>query len=164
MKVELTYDIAAFENFYGTRDSIGLCLRYSIDKFMNLRPFYYPRVVQNFYQSMTTLGVQNPITLQFTLDGKVGHIDARLIAATLGIPHFPPLGAGFKQWKPMSANEMVTSLSRGHRTKKYLPRSDLSPVLWFIDHVLRANIYPCQHKAERRDAFLEALFQIAEGY
>ena len=64
----------------------------------------------------------------------------------------------------MSANEMVAILSKGTRTRKYLPRSDLSPALWFIDHVLRANLYPCQHKAERRDAFLEALFQIAEGF
>ena len=33
-----------------------------------------------------------------------------------------------------------------------------------IDVLLRANIFPLQHKVQRRVAILEALFRISEGY
>lgn len=45
-----------------------------------------------------------------------------------------------------------------------MPRSELPNNLWFVDHVVRANLYPCQHRIERRDSFLEAMFKMAEGY
>ena len=33
-----------------------------------------------------------------------------------------------------------------------------------IDVVLRANLFPLQHRVQRRGAILEALFRISEGY
>ena len=33
-----------------------------------------------------------------------------------------------------------------------------------VDVVLRANLFPLQHKVQRRGAILEALFRISEGY
>ncbi|RVW67235.1 hypothetical protein CK203_063315 [Vitis vinifera] len=33
-----------------------------------------------------------------------------------------------------------------------------------VDVVLRANLFPLQHRVQRRGAILEALFRISEGY
>ena len=33
-----------------------------------------------------------------------------------------------------------------------------------VDVVLRTNLFPLQHKVQRRGALLEALFRISEGY
>ncbi|RVW29294.1 hypothetical protein CK203_103577 [Vitis vinifera] len=53
------------------------------------RQFYYPRVVLDFYQSMTTRGVRNPTLIYFTIDGRQGIIGARHIAEALRIPYEP---------------------------------------------------------------------------
>ncbi|RVW87091.1 hypothetical protein CK203_048333 [Vitis vinifera] len=53
------------------------------------RQFYYPRVVLDFYQSMTTRGLRNATLIQFTIDGRQGAIGARHIAEALRIPYEP---------------------------------------------------------------------------
>ncbi|RVW22907.1 hypothetical protein CK203_038032 [Vitis vinifera] len=59
---------------------------------------------------------------------------------------------------------MVHILSRGTSTHPYLLRKDPPPSLFFIDALLRHNIYPLQHMVQRRGALLEALFWISEGF
>ncbi|RVW80056.1 hypothetical protein CK203_055794 [Vitis vinifera] len=39
-----------------------------------------------------------------------------------------------------------------------------SPSMFFIDALLRHNIFPLQHWVQRRGVLLEALFRISEGY
>ena len=51
------------------------------------RQFYYPRVVLDFYQSMTTRAIRNPTLIYFTIDGRQGIIGARHIAEALHIPY-----------------------------------------------------------------------------
>ena len=113
---------------------------------------------------MTTNGVTNLLTIEFNIDGRPGFIDARFIASCLDIPLLPPLGAGFRTWEPFTQSAMVSRLSNGSRTTTFIPRHELPSALWFVDHVLRANLYPCQHRVHRRDEFLEALFHMSEGY
>ncbi|RVW60834.1 hypothetical protein CK203_033532 [Vitis vinifera] len=60
-----------------------------MESFLTPRQFYYPRVVIDFYQSMTTRGLRNPTLIQFTIDGRQGAIGARHIAETLRIPYEP---------------------------------------------------------------------------
>ncbi|RVW33142.1 hypothetical protein CK203_094853 [Vitis vinifera] len=43
-------------------------------------------------------------------------------------------------------------------------RKELPPGMLLIDVVLRANLFPLQHRVQRRGAILEALFRILEGY
>ncbi|RVW72544.1 hypothetical protein CK203_061236 [Vitis vinifera] len=60
-----------------------------MESFLTPRQFYYPRVVIDFYQSMTTRGLRNPTLIQFTIDGRQGAIGARHIAEALHIPYEP---------------------------------------------------------------------------
>ncbi|RVW58452.1 Retrovirus-related Pol polyprotein from transposon 17.6 [Vitis vinifera] len=69
-------------------ESYRLLQRYHIEPFMTPRSFYYPRVVLDFYQTMTTRGVQDPIAIHFFIDGQHGILEARDIAAVM---HFPPI-------------------------------------------------------------------------
>ncbi|KAL6312033.1 hypothetical protein AAG906_027229 [Vitis piasezkii] len=55
-------------------------------------------------------------------------------------------------------------LSRGASTRQYLLRNELLPSMFFIDALLRHNIYPLQHLVQRRGVLLEALFRISEGF
>ncbi|RVW58777.1 hypothetical protein CK203_108953 [Vitis vinifera] len=43
-------------------------------------------------------------------------------------------------------------------------RKELLPRMLLVDVVLRANLFPLQHRVQRRGAILEALFRISEGY
>ena len=53
---------------------------------MTPREFFYPRVVMDFYQSMTTQGTQSPTTIRFSIDGCQGILEARHIVEALHIP------------------------------------------------------------------------------
>nr|CAN61849.1 hypothetical protein VITISV_016507 [Vitis vinifera] len=128
------------------------------------RQFYYPRVVLDFYQSMTTRGVRNPTLIYFTMDGRQGIIGARHIAEALRIPYEPVTQADFREWSSFSQRDMVRILSRGTSTASVLTRRELPSGMLLIDVLLRANIFPLQHKVQRRGAILEALFRISKGY
>ncbi|RVW98795.1 hypothetical protein CK203_024039 [Vitis vinifera] len=78
------------------RDSFRLLQRYHMESFLTPRQFYYPRVVIDFYQSMTTRGLRNPTLIQFTIDGRQGAIGARHIAEALHIPYEPVFQADFR--------------------------------------------------------------------
>ena len=51
---ESYYDVPALTTDPGFRDSMRLIEHYSLLPFMTLRQFYYPRVVLQFYHSMTS--------------------------------------------------------------------------------------------------------------
>ena len=51
------------------RDSMQLIQQYSLLPFMTPRQFYYPRVVLQFYHTMTSWGVPSPLELRFSIDG-----------------------------------------------------------------------------------------------
>ncbi|RVW83880.1 hypothetical protein CK203_042120 [Vitis vinifera] len=55
-------------------------------------------------------------------------------------------------------------LVQGTSTASVLTRRELPSGMLLIDVLLRANIFPLQHKVQRRGAILEALFRISEGY
>ena len=59
---------------------------------------------------------------------------------------------------------MVHIWSRGTSTASVLTRRELPSGMLFIDVLLRANIFPLQHKVQRRGAIVEALFRISKGY
>ena len=77
---ETHFDIEALRQQPELRDSFRLLQRYHMEHLLTPRQFYYPRVVLDFYQSMTTRGLRNPILIQFTIDGRQGAIGARHIA------------------------------------------------------------------------------------
>ncbi|RVX03117.1 hypothetical protein CK203_016647 [Vitis vinifera] len=113
---------------------------------------------------MTTRGVQNPTLIYFTINGRQGIIGARHIAEALHIPYEPVSQADFREWSPFSPRDMVHILSRGTFTASVLTMRELPSGMLLIDVLLCANIFPLQHKVQRRGAILEALFRISEGY
>ncbi|KAL6310813.1 hypothetical protein AAG906_017515 [Vitis piasezkii] len=86
---------------------------------------------------------------------------ARHIAEALHIPYEPVSQADFREWSPFSPRDMVHILSRGTSTASVLTRRELPSGMLLIDVLLRANIFPLQHKVQRRGAILEALFRIS---
>ena len=67
------------------RDSIRLIEHYSLLPFMTPRQFYYPRVVMQFYHSMTSRGVASPLELRFIIDDRPGVLRAADISEALGL-------------------------------------------------------------------------------
>ena len=65
--MESYYDIPALTADQRFRDSMRLIQRYSLLPFMTSRQFFYPRVVLEFYHTMTSRGVPSPLEIQFSI-------------------------------------------------------------------------------------------------
>ena len=86
---ELYYDVPALTADPRFRDSMRLISDYSLLLFMTPRQYYYPRVVLQFYHSMTSQGASGSLELQFSIDDHPGVLRATDISAALGL-HIPP--------------------------------------------------------------------------
>ena len=159
---ESYYDIPALATDPRFRDSMRLVQRYSLLSFMTPRQFFYPRVVLEFYHTMTSRGVSGQMQLRFSIDGRPGVLRAVDITAVL--PLVLENSTDYLQWPQPSPREMVRSLSRDTTTGSILFCRQLSPQMLLMDHVLRSNLFPLQHYLQRRGAILEALYRISEGY
>ena len=94
------------------RDSMWLIEHYSLLPFMTPRQYYYPRVVLQFYHSMTSRGAAGPLELQFFIDDRPGVLRAADISAALGL-HIPPANSeGYRAWAHPPQREMVRILVR----------------------------------------------------
>ena len=72
MHVEIYYDLPAFAEDLELRGSMRLVQRYSLEPFMTPRRFYYPRVVIEFYHTMTSKLEPNQTSIHFSIDGRPG--------------------------------------------------------------------------------------------
>ena len=82
---ESYYDVPALMADPRFRDSMRLIEHYSLLPFMRSRQYYYPRVVLQFYHSMTSRGAPSPLELRFTIDDRSGVLRAADISAALGL-------------------------------------------------------------------------------
>ena len=92
------YDVPALTTDPRFRDSMRLIMQYSLLPFMTPRQFYYPRVVLQFYHSMTSRGVPSPLELRFTIDGRQGVLRVADISAALGLPAELANSGGYQDW------------------------------------------------------------------
>ena len=83
---ESFYDVPALTADPRFRDSMRLITHYSLLSFMTPRQFYYPRVVLQFYHSMTSRGAPSPLELRFSIDDRPGVLRVADISAALGLP------------------------------------------------------------------------------
>ncbi|RVW36266.1 hypothetical protein CK203_103022 [Vitis vinifera] len=88
----------------------------------------------------------------------------RAHSRALHIPYEPARPKDYRVWTNPSPSDIVRILSRGASTGQYLQRKELPPSMFFIDALLRHNIFPLQHWVQRRGALLEALYRISEGF
>ena len=106
------YDIPVLTADQRFRDSMRLIRQYSLLPFMTPRQFFYPRVVLEFYHTMTSRGVPSPLELRFSIDGRPGVLRAADITAALGQPVALANSAGYREWPQPSHREMVCCLAR----------------------------------------------------
>ena len=158
------YDVPALTTDPRFKDSMRLITQYSLLPFMTPRQFYYPRVVLQFYHSMTSRGVPSPLELRFSIDGRQGVLRAADYSATLGLPAELANSGGYRDWPQPSQREMVRCLARDTTAGPVLFRRQLPPQMLLVDHLLRTSLFPLQHYVQRRGAILEALYRISEGF
>ena len=95
---ESYYDVPALAADPRFKDLMRLIEHYSLLPFMTPRQYYYPRVVFQFYHSMTSRGASGPLELQFTIDDRPGVLRATDISAVLGL-HIPLANSeGYRAW------------------------------------------------------------------
>ena len=161
---ESYYDVPAFTTDPRFRDSMRLIETYSLLPFITPRQYYYPRVVLQFYHSMTSRGAAGPLELQFSIDDRPGVLRAADILAALGL-HIPPTNSeGYRAWAHPPQREMVRILARDTTTGPVLFGRQLQPQMLLVDHLFKTSLFPLQHYVQRRGAILEALYRISEGY
>ena len=146
------------------RDSMRLITHYSLLPFMTLWQFYYPRVVLQFYHSMTSRGAPSPLELRFSIDDRPGVLRAADISAALGLPAEQANSGGYRDWPQPTQREMVRILARDTTAGPVLFRRHLPPQMLLIDHLLRTSLFLLQHYVQRRGAILEDLYRISEGF
>ena len=161
---EVYYDLPAFSADPWLQDSMLLVQRYHLEPFMVPRQFFYPRVVTEFYHTMTSRREANPTALHFSIDGRPGILLTSDITAALHLPVVLANAAGYRQWPHLSTREMVRLLSMDAPGGSILFRRHLPQHMLLINHILRSNMFPLQHIIQRRGAILEVLYRISEGY
>ena len=161
---EVYYDLSTFSVDPGLRDSMLLMQQYYLEPFMVPSQFYYPRVVIEFYHTMTSRHEANPTALHFSIDGRPRILQASDITATLHLPMVLTNATGYRQWLHSSTREMVLLLSMDTTGGSILFRWHLPQRILLIDHILRSNMFPLQHIVQRRGAILKVLYRISEGY
>ena len=93
---ESYYDVPTLMADHRFRDSMRLIEHYSLLPFMTPRLFYYPRVVLQFYHSMTSRGAPSPLELRFTIDDRPGVLRAADISAALGLRAVQANAGGYR--------------------------------------------------------------------
>ena len=131
---------------------------------MTPRRYFYPRIVIEFYHTMTSRREANPTTLHFSIDGRPGILRASDITTVLHLPVVLANATDYRQWPHPSTRDMVLLLSIDATGGTILFRRHLPQRLLLIDHILRSNLFPLQHIIQRRGAILEALYRISEGF
>ena len=161
---ESYYDVPALRADPRYRESMRLIEEYSLLPFMTPRQHYYPRVVLQFYHSMTSRGADGPLELQFSIDDCPGVLRAADISETLGLRIPPRNSEGYRAWAHPPHREMVRALARDTTAGPVFYRRQLPPQMLLIDHLFRTSLFPLQHYVQRRRAILEALYRISGGF
>ena len=147
---EIFYDISAFAALPELKDSMRLVHRYSLKPFLTPRRFFYPRVIVEFYQTMTSRRDPNPTAIHFSIDGREGIFQATDIATTFNLLIVLTNSTEYRQWPHPPPWEMVCLLSKDMTIGSILFRRQLPPSMLLIDHVLRSSLFPLQHLVQRR--------------
>ena len=128
------YDVPALTTDPRFRDSMRMISQYYLLLFMTPRQFYYPRVMLQFYHSMTSRGVPSPLELRFSIHGHLGVLRAADISAALGLPAELANSGGYRDWPQPSHREMVRCLARDITVGPVLFRRQLSPQMLLVTY------------------------------
>ena len=161
---ESFYDVPGLMADPRYQESMRLIERYSLLPFMTPRQFFYPRVVRQFYHSMTSRDADGPLEIHFRIDDRRGVLSPAVISAALRL-RIPPCNAeGYRDWAHPPPRAMVRALARDATAGPVLYRRQLPPHMLLIDHLLRTCLFPLQHYVQRRGPILEALYRISGNF
>ena len=133
---ESYYDIPTLTADQRFRDSMRLIQRYSLLPFMTPRQFFYPRVVLEFYHTMTSRGAPSQLQLQFSIDGRPGVLRAVDITTSLDLLVVLANSTDYRQWPQPSLREMVRSLARDTTARPILFHRQLFPQMLFANQTM----------------------------
>ena len=142
---ESYYDVPALRADPRYRESMRLIVEYSLLPFMTPRQHYYPRVVLQFYHSMTSRGADSPLELHFSIDDRPSVLRAADISAALGLCIPPRNSESYRAWAHPPHREMVRALARDTTAGLVFYRRQLPPQMLLIDHLFRTSLFPLQH-------------------
>ena len=161
---ESFYDVPGLRADPRYRESMRLIEEYSLLPFMTPRQFYYPRVVRQFYHSMTSREADGPLEIHFRIDDRRGVLSPAVISAALRL-RIPPRNAeGYRDWAHPPHREMVRALARDATAGPVFYRRQLPPHMLLIDHLLRTCLFPLQHYVQKRGPILQALYRISGNF
>ena len=161
---ESFYDVPGLMADPRFQESMRLIEKYSLLPFMTPRQFYYPRVIRQFYHSMTSRDADGPLEIHFRIDDRPGVLSPAVISAALGLRMPQRNTEGYRDWTSPPPVTMVRVLARDVTAGTILYRRQLLPHMLLIDHLLRTCIFPLQHLVQRRGHILEALYRISENF
>ena len=141
-QLESYYDVPGLRADPRYRESMRLIEEYSLLPFMTPRQFYYPRVVLQFYHSMTSRETDGPLEIQFSIDDRPGVLRPADISAALGLRILPRNSEGYRAWAHPPHREMVRALARDATAGPVFYRRQLPPQMLLIDHLLRTSLFP----------------------
>ena len=161
---ESFYDVPGLRADPRYQESMRLIERYSLLPFMTPRQFYYPRVVRQFYHSMTSTEADGPLEIHFRIDDRRGVLSPAVIFAALRL-RIPPRNAeGYRYWVYPPHREMVRALAKDATAGPVFYLRQLPPHMLLIDHLLRTCLFPLHHYVQRRGPILEALYRISGNF
>ena len=83
------------------------------------RPLFYSRIIQEFYQTMTSKEVYPPSMIYFEIDGRQGMLNIEMVVRALDIPLTPPNSTEFQPITQTEAVEMVQIISQNQSTNTH---------------------------------------------
>ena len=146
---ESFYDVPALRADPRYREFMRLIEEYSLLPFMTPRQFYYPRVVLQFYHSMTSRETDGLLEIQFSIDDRTSILRPADISAALGLHIAPRNSEVYRAWAHPPHREMVRALARDATAGPVFYRRQLPPQMLLIDHLLRTSLFPLQHYVQR---------------
>lgn len=88
-------------------------------------------------------------------------LNAEIVAKALNIPLTPPNPVEFQPITQVKVVEMVQVVSQRQSSNTHVVlRREIYLELWFLDHILCSNVYPCQHSMQKWEDILMTLFWI----
>ena len=115
---------------------------------MTPHQFFYPRVVIEFYHTMTSKRVPDPNVIHFSIDDRKGTLQVADIAAAFHFPIVLANSADYRLWPHPLPREMVRILSKDVAVGSILFWRQLPLSMLLVDHILRSNIFPLQHNVQ----------------
>ena len=138
---ESFYDVPGLMADPRYQKSMRLIERYSLLPFMTPRQFYYPRVVRQFYHSMTSRDADGPQEIHFRIDDRRGVLSPAVISAALRL-RIPPRNAeGYRDWAHPPPRAMVRALARDVTASWSSPLSEAASASYAAHRPSAAHLF-----------------------